>query len=376
MNLVGNAIKFTEQGSVTLMATITCESAEPRLLIEVRDTGIGIPQHRIEGIFNPFEQADSSITRRFGGTGLGLAISRHIAQGLGGEIDVQSVHGLGTVFRIQLATGPLQGVRILDEPPTEAIINSENGNKESLAKLPADCRVLLVEDGESNQQLISLVLREAGAHVTCAWNGEEGVTVATRTQFDLILMDMQMPVMDGYTATECLRKLGCTVPIIALTAHAMRGDREKCLAAGCTDYLTKPIDIDALIRTVAMSAEKASTGGKPTHSIEVSREQNRRKPVECSLPADNPRFRPIIDTFVVRLQKNLAEMQTAFTENDWKKVAELAHWLRGSGGTVGFNCFTEPSGRLEVLAKARDRDEAQRALEEIASLSERIALPV
>ncbi len=218
MNLVGNAIKFTERGGVQLLAQIDPNCPEPRFLIEVRDTGIGIPPDRITSIFEPFEQADSSITRRYGGTGLGLAISRHIAAALGGAITVESQFGQGTVFRVSLETGPLDDVRILDAPPTEAF---ESRDKATIAQIPslAPARVLVVEDGETNRQLIRAVLEGAGAEVECAENGQLGVEIANQQAFDVILMDMQMPVMDGYTATRRLRQSGCRLPIIALTAQ-------------------------------------------------------------------------------------------------------------------------------------------------------------
>jgi signal transduction histidine kinase/DNA-binding NarL/FixJ family response regulator len=380
MNLVGNAIKFTERGGVKLLATVVPDFPEPRFQIEVHDTGIGIPAERIDSIFCPFEQADSSITRRFGGTGLGLAISRHIAEGLGGEITVESEAGRGSVFRVKLATGPLEHVRMLESPPTEALTPADAWKPGSVPKLSA-ARVLLVEDGQSNRELISLVLQEAGAEVTCAENGQEGLETASRGQFDLILMDIQMPVMDGHTATRRLRERGCMLPIIALTAHAMRGDREKCLAAGCSRYLTKPIDIDELLWTVADALSKKATkaerlpeqasGGNATQigSSDSS------SAITSTLPTDNPNFRPIVESFVNRLHERLDEMRAARAEADWNQLAELAHWLRGSGGTVGFRCFTEPAQRLEQLAKARQIEKIDEVMQEISALVERIAVP-
>jgi two-component system, sensor histidine kinase and response regulator len=373
MNLVGNAIKFTEQGGVTLNATLVQTSAEPQLVIEVCDTGIGIPPERIQSIFNPFEQADSSITRRFGGTGLGLAISRHIAEGLGRGISVESTLGVGTVFRVVFATGPLHEVRIMDAAPCEALAPTDSSRMASIGTLPP-CQILLVEDGESNQQLISLILQEAGAEVTCAANGQEGVRLATSRVFDLILMDMQMPVMDGYTATTRLRELGCELPIIALTAHAMRGDREKCLASGCSGYLTKPIDIDRLVQTVAdgLSRQESPSLERPSPCVINACEP---AAIVSTLPHDNPRFRDIVEIFVEKLHQNISVMQIANREMDWQTVAELAHWLKGSGGTVGFDCFTEPARRLEAFAKQAQFASAQSTLDEIAQLALRIFIP-
>ncbi len=381
MNLAGNAIKFTERGGVKLVASIAWDSPEPRLLIEVHDTGIGIPADRIDRVFLPFEQADSSITRRFGGTGLGLAISRKIVEGLGGEISVESELGQGSVFRVKLLTGPLDKTRVLTAPPSEALMAADASKPASLISL-AGVRVLLVEDGQSNRELISLVLQEAGAKVTCVENGQYGLETASRDPFDLILMDMQMPVMDGYTATERLRERGCTLPIIALTAHAMRGDREKCLQAGCSGYLSKPIDIDELLRTVAvaLNESKADADGssrdaaKGQTNVFVAPEPS--SAITSSLPSDNPNFRPIIEGFVTRLHARLEEMRTACEEADWDKVVECAHWLHGSGGTIGFKCFTDPARRLGQLAKQHDIGESEEVIREIALLADRIAVPV
>lgn len=377
MNLVGNAIKFTERGTVSLQATFVLDRPEPRLLIEVSDTGIGIPAERLESIFSPFEQADSSITRRFGGTGLGLAICRHIARGLVGEIVAESRPGQGSTFRVTLSTGALDNVHVLDQPPSEALISRERDRVGSNSQLPA-CQILLVEDGDSNQQLISLVLEEAGGSVVCAINGEEGVKLATSQRFDLILMDMQMPVMDGYTATRRLRDLGYTLPIVALTAHAMRGDRERCVAAGCSGYLTKPIDIDELISTVAVALHTHTSG------ITMARANVQRIPysdaaplagIACTLPTNNPRFRPIVEKFVDRLQDELAVMRAASSAADWNTLSERAHWLCGSGGTLGFACFSEPARRLELLAKTGQRAGIQETIDELIALADRIEVP-
>jgi signal transduction histidine kinase/CheY-like chemotaxis protein/HPt (histidine-containing phosphotransfer) domain-containing protein len=380
MNLVGNAIKFTERGGIKMLATVSPDSAEPCLVIEVHDTGIGIPAERIDGVFSPFEQSDNSITRRFGGTGLGLTISRHIARGLGGEITVESEPGRGSVFRVTISTGPLGNVPIYDSPPNEAMKSAKASNWGRVSTL-SSARVLLVDDGETNRQLISLVLREAGADVSCAENGQLGLEAASRDRFDLILMDMQMPVMDGYTATQRLRDHGCVLPIIALTAHAMRGDKEKCFAAGCSGYLSKPIDIDALLRTVADAlrenapADQAPSGDANAGQATPHTSSDAVMAIASTLPTDLPQFRVIVKDFVDRLRERIDEMQVAFEESDLDKLAELAHWLKGTGGTVGFHCFTEPAHRLELLAKQGQTEHIDDVIRELATLAQRIAVP-
>ncbi len=276
VNLVGNAIKFTEHGGVRtvirfIREPVTAEppsalaiapglegidpASHPRLQFDVIDTGIGLDPQQLARLFQPFTQADSSTTRRFGGTGLGLAISRRLAQLLGGDVVAESVPGAGSTFRVTLPTGPLHGVRLVSHPSEAAPGHHEAA--ESAGPTPhLHCRILLAEDGPDNQRLIMFVLKRAGADVELAENGRLAMDMALAARdagrpFDVILMDMQMPVLDGYTAAGCLRRAGYTGPIIALTAHAMAADREKCLAAGCDDYTTKPIDRRKLLETIS-----------------------------------------------------------------------------------------------------------------------------
>ena len=184
-----------------------------------------------------------------------MAISKRLAERLGGDITVKSTPGEGSTFTITVGTGPLDGVKLLDNP-TEAQVSTDSDKKPTAPKTKLDCRVLLAEDGPDNQRLIAFLLKKAGAEVTQADNGQIAYDLALAARdeglpFDVILMDIQMPVMDGYNATAKLREAEYTGPIIALTAHAMATDREKCLNAGCDDYMAKPIDHEKLISLVA-----------------------------------------------------------------------------------------------------------------------------
>ncbi len=256
INLTGNAIKFTEVGEVRLVARLSdAQSDEPKIQFEVVDSGIGMTEEQIAGLFKAFSQVDSSAARKHGGTGLGLTISKRLAEKLGGNITVQSSPGEGSTFTVTVGTGPPDGVKLLDNP-SEARISTDPDKKPAAAEAKLDCRILFAEDGPDNQRLIAFLLRKVGAEVTLAENGQEAhdMALAARdegTPFDVILMDMQMPVMDGYEATAKLREAGYTGSIIALTAHAMSSDRDKCLNAGCDDYVTKPIDQKTLISAVA-----------------------------------------------------------------------------------------------------------------------------
>ncbi|MEM1422727.1 MAG: PAS domain S-box protein [Planctomycetota bacterium] len=257
VNMVGNAIKFTETGSVCV--AVSHDSAGGGLVFEVRDTGVGMSASQLRRVleFEAFTQADSSTTRTFGGTGLGLRISDTFARMLGGGLDATSRKGEGSTFRLTVATGAIDGVEMVEgasasqahEAPSEESVSDSAGDALCLAGV----RVLLAEDGPDNQRLIAFHLRRAGAEVTIAENGRVALELIAEdaSGYDVVLMDMQMPELDGYQTTARIRAAGHTHPIIALTAHAMGGDREKCLGAGCDDFQTKPIDREGLIGAVA-----------------------------------------------------------------------------------------------------------------------------
>ncbi|MFH1267263.1 MAG: ATP-binding protein [Planctomycetota bacterium] len=255
INLIDNAIKFTDAGSVRL--AIEFQSGQsPELLFDVVDTGIGITPEQAARIFHPFTQADDSTTRQFGGTGLGLTLSRQLVRIMGGDVTVvESPVNAGTRFRISIPTGPLEGVNLLN--PTEGMPLEAPHEKrpEATGAGQIDGRILVAEDGPDNQRLIALVLSKAGAEVTVVENGRLAVDAALEARrsgnpFDLILMDMQMPVMDGYEATAFLRREGYTGKIVALTAHAMARDCQKCRDAGCDDYASKPFTRTELLEVV------------------------------------------------------------------------------------------------------------------------------
>lgn len=267
LNLMGNAIKFTEVGSVTIRVSVDAHSQV--MALSVVDTGIGMTPEQCEAIsrFEAFSQADASTTRKFGGTGLGLRISNALAQMLGGGLDVKSVQGQGSTFTATIATGNLDDVAILE--PDEAIAGAGDQPAKRQEKDAVDLtpdkplqglRILVAEDGPDNQRLINFHLKKAGAEVIICDNGRVAVDALGSSSPEnlpnVVLMDMQMPEMDGYSATRCLRDGGFTLPIIALTAHAMEGDRQKCLDAGCDDFLTKPIDKQLLVKTCASWSSK------------------------------------------------------------------------------------------------------------------------
>jgi len=258
VNLVGNAIKFTEHGSVRLDVSFL-PTPRPTLTVAVSDTGLGILPESLPKLFKPFSQADSSMSRRFGGTGLGLAISQRLAEMLGGKIRVESVPGQGSKFTLSITVGLPPGVAMLEAAPS--VPEKPAPPQETPGALSG--RVLLAEDGVDNRRILTLILAKAGLKVDVAVNGREACSMAEQsrgagTPYDLILMDIQMPEMDGYEATRRLRQSGWSEPIVALTAHATTGDRQRCLEAGCDDYLSKPVTRQRLLEVVGQHLAASS----------------------------------------------------------------------------------------------------------------------
>ena len=241
VNYANNAVKFTEQGSIKIAVAVAQDlGAEVVLRFQVTDTGIGLSPEQIGRLFQSFQQADSSTTRKFGGTGLGLAISKKLAELMGGHVGVESQPGQGSSFWFTARLGKGK--------PSDKVVSAPTAmDTESLF----GTRILLVEDNELNQQVASELLTDLGMEVEIAENGEIAVEKIQSGYYDLVLMDMQMPVMDGLTATTEIRKLGFDqLPIIAMTANAMQADRDRCTQVGMNDYVTKPMDFDALVATL------------------------------------------------------------------------------------------------------------------------------
>ncbi len=371
-NLVGNAIKFTGNGGVHIIVRLLEECNPPMLGVDVVDTGVGIAPEKLRDIFEPFVQADSSTSREFGGTGLGLTICKQITELLGGNLIVSSEQNSGSTFTFCVETGSLQDVEMIEGQSVEALVRM-NPISAHTSEMKMRGRILVVDDGETNRRLISLILRRTGLEVAVAQNGREAVEMVTQNQFDVILMDMQMPVMDGYTATKVLRRQGMQKPIIALTANAMMEDKEKCRAAGCSGYLSKPIDSSLLLRTLAdvlgSTGELQSSTDFPLHQS-----QQGGSVIESTLPTDDPMFREIVEDFIVRLGEQLETMQRVWQANDLVELALLAHWLKGAGGTAGYGVFTAPATKLEELIKEEDQEQIESVITDIVKLAGRIVV--
>jgi PAS domain S-box-containing protein len=352
MNLLGNAIKFTERGSVQIVVTFNSSPPSNVLRVAVHDTGIGFNPDDSERLFEAFTQADKSTTRRFGGTGLGLTISRRLARLLGGDIQVESVPGVGSTFSVSIDCGSALELEMLDGLSESGLPVSTVPVATSDIRLHG--RILLAEDGRDNQRLLTTHLRSAGAELDIAENGKIALEMATKLQYDLILMDMQMPEMDGYTATSELRRFGFSNPIVALTAHAMSEDRNKCLKSGCTDYLSKPVNHETLIRTVAHHLGQVV----PVRNASAT-EPRQPAPIEnlgiiVSSMNDLPGMKRIIEQFVERLPAEIEKLKELVDREDLLPLRRLVHQLRGTGGGYGFDAITEWAGKIEDAINAAD----------------------
>ncbi len=382
VNLVGNAIKFTEVGGVTVRMMMDKTSAGgPFLKFEVRDTGIGMTSEQMSRLFGAFEQADASTTRKFGGTGLGLRISKRLAEMLGGEINASSVPGTGSTFTLRLATGSLEGVPIVEQGQTSQVVRDSRpaSQRDQETNLLAGARILMAEDGPDNQRLVAHHLRKAGATVTIVENGELAVRAMTKDNtvdgrlnpvppFELILMDMQMPIMDGYTATRLLRTKGSTVPIIALTAHAMSGDADKCLDAGCDDYTAKPIDRAKLIAICAAWIGKDrqfTSQDSDAHRVaatdlaaRVREAEVPVKPEEIlkSTLADDSALIELIGEFVAKLPERANDIQRIRADGDFEELARMAHQMAGAAGSYGYPTLTDAARTLELMLRKGSPD--------------------
>ena len=346
VNLIGNAVKFTQNGNITLFTRCEALANDSRLVFEIRDTGIGMTGEQMGRLFQPFGQADESTTRKFGGTGLGLAISQRLTRLLGGEVSVSSRPGEGSTFTVVIAGGSLAGVEMLRDLRESMLIST--APEPAPRNVTLNAKILLIEDGFDNQQLISTHLRKAGAEVTIAENGRIGLEKAMAQRFDLILMDMQMPEMDGQTATGELRRRGVGVPIIALTAHAMAEDRARCLAAGCTDYLSKPVRKDVLLNTVGgyLDGRRAYfNADAPALAPSLGR-------LRSSLASD-PDMRDVLKGFVENLPKRVQRLMDLTQKRDLEQLREVLHQLKGAGGGYGFAEITRRAACAEKAIKAQ-----------------------
>src|SRR5512132_1004449 len=359
LNLLGNAIKFTESGEVALRVTPDLDSSVPGALrFTISDSGIGIPGEKLGAVFERFTQADSSTTRRYGGSGLGLTISKRLVELMGGCISVESSVGKGSVFSF---TVPLE---IWTGATWRAAVPVGAGPELPLPAL----HILLVEDSPDNRTITVAYLQDTPYRVEIAENGAVAYEKFTAGHYDLVLMDRQMPVMDGLTATRAIREWERTnhlpsTPIIALTASAFKGDQEKCMAAGCTAYLTKPIKQEVLLQAI----KERSIVAPPS-----SKEESGRK--DTILVHANPKFADMIPVFLQNCRQNVIAMLDALGRGDFETVEILGHGMRGAGGSYGFQAITDIGAALEQAAENADTEASRKCVGELSRYLERVEI--
>ncbi len=335
-NLVGNAVKFTERGGVSVEIVLELENADSaRLRVTVSDTGIGIPRHKQGSVFDLFTQSDSSITRRFGGTGLGLSIVTKLVRMMGGRVWVESEEGHGSRFHVTLTFA---------RPSPGAVLDPEF-NPVRAGTAPSSLHILLAEDTPVNQVVTVTIMEKRGHRMSVARNGREVLEKLEKERFDLILMDVQMPVMDGLEATRRIRDLekstGKHIPVIAMTAHALSGDRETALAAGMDDYLTKPIDMRKLLATVEKHAHKEAEPEKSWNSNDLT----------ARLGGDREVLKTIVALFEEDRKRLQQEIRNAVGRNDARALEHAAHALRGSVGNFRYQEAFDEAEELERMGR-------------------------
>jgi CheY-like chemotaxis protein len=358
-NLVGNAIKFTQDGSVRMDARAEPEGDHWVLRVGIADTGEGIPEEVQARLFQPFAQADGSTTRRHGGTGLGLIISRRLARMMGGDVEVESRPGKGSVFRFTARLGNPRGDGTVEgssfpDGTVELFAGCEPESSRPAESAPRGSpRVLLVEDNFVNQIVAQKNLEHMGLHVTLASNGRIALGILETHHFDLVFMDCQMPELDGFEATRILRAgahvLDPAVPVVAMTAHALKGDREKCLESGMDDYISKPLDPQVLSRMVVkwIPGMDVSPGRvEPDSALEADSFFEEAVLLDRVL-GDQEIARQAVTAFLEDAPKHMRMLEAGLRSGNPAQVREHAHALKGSAGNIGMAALSRSASDME-----------------------------
>ncbi|MDM8543777.1 ATP-binding protein [Desulfococcaceae bacterium HSG9] len=356
INLTNNAIKFTDTGEIVIsVKLIKMDENRVKLSFAIRDTGIGLTQKQIAKLFQPFTQADSTTTREYGGTGLGLTICKCLIEMMHGDISVTSQHGRGSVFTFTAEFG-----RVDVKKPKSLSLADEEDDVDELARIK-DAEVLLVEDNEINQMVASELLEYAGMIVTIAENGLEAIKAISRDMYDLIFMDLEMPEMDGYDASRTIRQDDryADIPIVAMTAHAMSGVKEKCLDAGMNDHLSKPIDppelTAALVRWIKPKAKSNFIKTKPAPQPEIKHTQD--FPEEMPgldiatalkrLGYNHKLLKKLLVNFADDYSDIAETLRLALDSGDIEYIRRTAHTIKGVAGNIGADDLSEAASELE-----------------------------
>ena len=355
INLCNNAVKFTEKGGVKVKVSFNIK--DNMLNVEVIDSGVGLSSEQIDKIFNPFTQADTSTTRQYGGTGLGLHLSQQLAKKLGGKISVKSTPGVGSCFSLSIFTGEIDKSHLYDFLPERKIPPAQSIIDELEVKVKG--KVLLAEDNVDNQRLVSMYLNKLGADVIVVNNGKEAIEQTAKENFDLILMDMQMPVMNGIDAVLRLRETGYTKPIVALTANAMKEDVDACYEAGCDDFIQKPISQHQFKTSISQY-------------LDVSVEEEDDSPIESTLLIDEPDMKDLVLRFVNKLPNYTESINQSEQNKDWDKLRDEVHSLKGTSGNFGFDDLYKLMLNIEFELTKENYSGVRSHIKSLNNLSHRI----
>lgn len=360
INLCNNAIKFTERGYITINVSCNCDKANNGIVLEVVDSGIGIKEEDQYLIFHAYRQADSSTTRKFGGTGLGLSLSKLLAEKMSGTLTVTSEVGKGSKFKLFLASEMVPGSNIVFDKEHLPAVTQVKEYTMPAGSLSGS--ILLAEDNLDNQELLLIYLHRMGLKVMVVENGKLAVEAATKNSFDLVLMDMRMPVMGGLEAIRILRQQGFDKPIVALTANAMREDKAACFKAGCNGFLTKPIDVAHLNEIISKYL-----------NVNIQ-ESNDAASLVSTLLEEDPDAVDLIKRFVKNLATSLKEIKTLIENFEWERLSVKLHQIKGTGGNFGFPDISTIAEKMELQTADHNTVELNKLLSELTFTHEKIVL--
>ena len=354
LNLCSNAAKFTDLGDIEIRVTYNQERDE--MCFSVRDSGIGMDEDEVRCLFQPFRQADESTTRKYGGTGLGLYISRQLSQMMGGDLGCDSVKGKGSVFTMTIKGNVTAGTEFINSLKADGL---HEGSSDAVEIPQLRGEILLAEDSPDNQILITMYVKKTGVQVTVVSDGRQAIERTLAHRYDLILMDMQMPVIDGLESVRLIRQAGNITPIAMLTANAMKTERDKCLSLGANDFLTKPIDKVQFYKVLSQYLQPAEA--LPSTPVEGVADEE-----------FDQEFADLRDKFLAELPARVNKLNIMLTQVDWLAVKAEIHRLKGVGGGLGFPTITSLSKHIEVQLRESNEDAAMKLLTELFRYCEQI----
>lgn len=352
LNLCSNAIKFTHYGKIQLDTKY--DEKNNLITFSVSDSGIGLSESEQNKIFNPFTQADASTTRKYGGTGLGLSISSLLAKELGGTLKCISEKDIGSQFIITLPSGIHGKIKMINSSEAYTTVPSNSLDNLQIKQLKG--KILLAEDVKDNQDLISMYVRQTGAELDIVSNGEDAINKALENDYDLILMDMQMPKIDGIEAISILRKKGYPKPIVSLTANAMLADQNRCIKAGANQFLAKPIVLNEFYNTVNKFLKEK------VKKTEVTQ-------VDSKVTSGLER---LTENFIAELPKKVSDINQALSNQSWEKIEYVSHFLKGVGGSFGFPEITESATLVNDAIRVKNYDQISKLANNLTTICNEI----